>query len=381
MKKWRVVAAVMAIIIAAGYWFLTVPATAIPNGSESIALYQPGPYTVVSEGFTAADNSRPTQAYDDYAGSPERVLNGDIWRPEGLRQPGPLVIYSHGFMSFRQEGLYLAKFLASHGYSVVAVDYPLTGFHAPGKSLMRDVIKQPGDVSFLIDTMLKRNADPADALHDTLDPRRIAVAGVSLGGLTTTLVTFHRALRDPRIAAAISIAGPSVMFTPDFFRTSDVPYLLIYGSDDAIVSYDENATPLLAKRPGSILVTLKGASHAGFAQPASTLMRFISNPDGIGCRTVRDELGNDLAEQNREFMAALGGPEVGVSLDKEIDFCTSPPIPLAMKASRQHMFATLAAYSFLQSVFADSAEVRDSARNYLLKTLPRENSGEVSVSL
>jgi len=381
MKKWQWALLILVLIGAGGYWFATVPATAIPNGSQSKALFQPGPYTVTSETFTAIDGSRPTPAYKDFAGLPERVLEGKIWRPAGLQQPAPLVVYSHGFMSFREEGTYLFQFLASHGYTVVAANYPLTGFSAPEGPLMNDVVNQPGDISFLLDTILKRNADPADSMHNTIDPGKIAVAGVSLGGLTTTLAAFHHKLRDPRISAAISTAGPASIFTADFFAGSSLPFLMIYGDGDAIVPYKENALPALQKYPGSILVTLKNASHAGFAQPSSTIMRFIDNPDGIGCRTVKEKLGADLDLQNQEFTSLLGATEDGIDLNETIEFCTAPPIPVAMKATRQHMFTTLASYAFLQSVFATEASERDTARHYLLEILAQENASEVSVTL
>lgn len=381
MKKWHILLLVLASIGIGGYWFVAIPAESTPNGSESMARFTPGPYPVVSETFTAVDDSRPTEAYNGFAGSPERVLNGEIWRPQGLQQPGPLLMYSHGFMSFRQEGLYLTRFLASHGYTVVATDYPLTGFHAPDGPLMSDVINQPADISFLIDNILKRNGDPDDSLHNTIDPAKIAVAGVSLGGLTTTLVSFHRDLLDPRIAAAISIAGPASMFTADFFAGRQIPYLLIYGDSDALVPYTDNALPAHQMSADSILVTLRNASHAGFAQPASTLMRFIKNPDVVGCETVLAEVGDDLTKGNEELMAALGDAGDGVDLSKHMDLCTSPPVPLAMKASRQHMFTTLATYAFLESVFASDLAIRDTSRQYLVKTLAEENSDEVSVSL
>jgi hypothetical protein len=133
--------------------------------------------------------------------------------------------------------------------------------------------------------------------------------------------------------------------------------------------------------PGSILVTLANASHAGFAQPASTIMRFIDNPDGIGCSTVVAAMGDTAAEPDAAFMTLLGGAEDGIDLKGKFEFCQGPLVPVTMKASRQHMFATLASYAFLESVFADSAAVRDTSRQYLLHTLPEENSSEVSVSL
>ncbi len=381
MKKWPIILLVLAVVGIGGYWFAAIPAESKPHGSQSIARFTPGPYAVASENFTVIDKSRPTAAYNDFPGSPERVLNGGIWRPTGLQQAGPLVIYSHGFMSFRQEGLYLVRFLASHGYTVVATDYPLTGFHAPDGPLMTDVVNQPGDVSFLIDTMLKRNETSGDSLFATIDAGKIAVAGVSLGGLTTTLVSFHRRLLDPRIAAAISIAGPASMFTADFFATRKIPYLLIYGDIDALVPYPDNALPALQMSPGSILVTLRGASHAGFAQPASTIMRFIKNPDVVGCETVLEEVGDDLLAGSDELIAQIGDSADGVDLSRQMDFCSAPVVPLAMQASRQHMFTTLAAYSFLESVFANDAVMREQSRHYLLETLPAENSDEVTVAL
>lgn len=380
MKKWSIFVLVLAVIGIGGYWFVAIPAESTPNGTESQARFAPGPYQVVSETFTVVDQSRPTMAYNDFPGSPERVLNGGIWRPRDLQRPGPLVIYSHGFMSFRQEGLYLVRFLASHGYTVVAADYPLTGFHAPDGAVMTDIINQPGDISFLIDTLLARNEDSQDALFNTIDPHRIAVAGVSLGGMTSTLASFHQRLLDPRIAATVSIAGPASMFTPEFYTSRQIPYLLVYGDTDSLVNYEQNALPAHRLSGNSILVTLKHASHAGFAQPASTIMRFIENPDVVGCEAVSEEVGTDLTAGKEEFLAALGDVGSGVDMSGDLDFCTSPPIPVAMKASRQHMFTTLAVHAFLDSVFADDTGVRDRARQYLVDTLPAENPGEVAVA-
>jgi predicted dienelactone hydrolase len=379
-KRWLIPVLLLGVIVG-GYWFFAVPATTAPNGSDSIARFSPGPFEIISATFQATDKSRPLQAYNEFAGASVRALNGELWRPANLPQPGPLVVYSHGFMSFHREGLYLARFLASHGYTVLAVDYPLTGFRAPDGPLMRDVVNQPSDVSFLIDTVLERNADPADSLYATIDPGKIAVAGTSLGGLTSTLATFHRKMRDPRIAAVISIAGPTSMLTSDFFTTSDAPFLMIFGDADVIVPYPTNAAPVLEKHPGTVLVSLKNASHAGFAQPAATLMRFIANPDGVGCRAVLEGLKDELAGQQGQFMALLGATEDGIDPDTQIGICTLPPVTVAMQPARQHMFTILASYAFLESVFANDAGLRDTSRHYLLHTLPRENAAEVSVSL
>jgi predicted dienelactone hydrolase len=345
-----------------------------------MSRFAPGPFDIITEKFQATDSSRPLQAYNEFPGSAARTLRGELWRPAGLAQPGPVLVYSHGFMSFHREGLYLARFLASHGYTVLAVDYPLTGFQAPDGPFVSDVVNQPGDVRFLIDTLLARNADPADPLYGTLDADRIAVGGTSLGGLTSMLAAFHRGMRDPRIAAAISIAGPTSMLTGDFFATSDVPLLVIFGDADVIIPYPENAQPVVRKRPGAVLVSLKDASHAGFAQPASTLMRFISNPDGVGCRAVLSGLERELDMERRALISALGSPEDGIDSTAQLEICASAPIDVAMPAVRQHMFTVLAAHAFLESVFAFNADARKAAGHYLLRTLPQENAREVRVS-
>jgi predicted dienelactone hydrolase len=362
------------------YWFVAVPATPVPHGSASRARFTPGPWEVADERFTAVDTTRPTPADEEYAGADERVLEGEIWRPAGLERPGPLVVYSHGFMSFRREGLYLARFLASHGYTVVAADYPLTGFGAPGGPQLADVVNQPGDVSFLITTLLARSTDPQDSLHNTIDPGQIAVAGVSLGGLTSLLAGFHRELRDPRIAAVVSIAGPTSILGPGFFAGGNPPLLMVYGSGDAIVTYRDNALPVLAEYPDTILVTLANASHAGFAQAASTLMRFIDNPDVIGCKAVVENLHLEATRQNLAFLEKLDQGDDGVDTRKQIEFCTGKMIPVAMPAARQHMFTTLAVHAFLDSLFASDAGVRAAARHYLLADLAAENGEEVSVT-
>jgi predicted dienelactone hydrolase len=372
-------ALVLAVIGLGLYWFLAIPAAPAPNGEVSQARFSPGPYRVVNETFTAVDTSRPTRAYNSFPGLPERTLEGELWRPADTDAPGPLVVYSHGFMSFRQESLYMVRFLASHGYTVVAVDYPLSGYKAPDGPLMTDVVNQPGDISFVIDTLLARNSDPGDPLHATIDPQRIAVAGVSLGGMTSMLAAYHHGLRDPRVAAVISIAGPTSIFTPAFFADNDLPFLMIYAGDDAIVPYADNATPVLDMAPGATLVTLAGASHAGFAQPASTLMRFVGNPDSIGCSVVVANISIEVARQNEAFMRELGEGEDGIDMDREIEFCTGELVPEAMKAARQHMFTTLAAHAFLDSVFSDDSERAAEAERYLLEILPAENGEEVSV--
>ncbi len=380
MSRWMILIIVLVLLGAGGFWFTSIPGTAVPAGEVSQARFQPGPFTITTEEFTIIDDSRGMAAYNDFPGAPQRTLNGEVWRPQGASGSGPLLVYSHGFMSFREEGLYLSRFLASHGYTVVAVDYPMSGYHAPDGPLMTDVVNQPGDISATIDAMLARNKDPDDPLFQRVDENQIAIAGVSLGALTSLLAGFHSRLLDERIDAVVSIAGPGSLFAGGFFARSDLPLLLVYAGADAIVPYEENAIHLQTLYPAATLVTLRGASHAGFAQPSATIMRFIDNPDRVGCRAVTGELGDIFSAGNDALIAQLGTRDEGIDIDGEISFCDKALPEKAMPAARQHMFTTLAVHAFLESQFNQNAASRQQALLYLRDLLAAENPSEVAVN-
>lgn len=367
-------------MVAGAYYFCAVPAKSFPQGKASKARFRLGSETVVRERFSLIDDSRPTQAYNTFPGSPVRVLKGEIWRPVVVEAPGPLLVYSHGFMSNRHEGLYLMRFLASHGYTVVAIDFPLTSRDAPGEAFGADIVNQPGDISFVIDYVLARNDAQNDSLYETIDASKIAVAGQSLGGLTTMLTAFHRELLDSRIKAAICISGPTSMLAPDFFVGNTVPTLMIYADTDSLVAYEEHAIPALAMIPAGVLMTVKNGSHAGFAHQAATFMRLMKNPDSIACRVFSGKK-SDNALKRYDFPTLLGGAVMGITEPGDSSVPVKPLVPVAMKAARQHMFTTLGSHAFLESVFANSARVRISARQYLLENLPGDNGDEVAVHL
>ena len=363
-----------------GYWFFAIPATTLPGGSESKTRFTPGPFEVISETFEAVDESRPTPSYKDFPGRPTRVLKGGLWRPAGPPQAGPLVVYSHGFMSFREEGLYLVRAFWPAMATVVAVDYPLPGFHSPDGPVMRDVVSQPGDVSFLIDTLLKRNADPVDVLFASIDPKKIAVAGTSLGGLTSILVTFHRQMRDPRIAAAISIAGPTSMFTTDFFNGSTVPFLddpRRGGCDRPLRCECHSCGAEVSRQnPGSPC----GTRHTPALPTASTLMRFIANPDGVAVAPywVKD-LEDELAAQNGQLMSLLGSAAVASNPMRTIKFAHRPQYRSPCRPRVNTCSPPWRPLPSWRAYLPTTAVYATLPPDTCCETLPAENSSEVSV--
>jgi predicted dienelactone hydrolase len=338
-------------------------------GSASELRLRPGPHTVQSLDFTFVDTSRATQANGDAAGAASRTLEVTLWFPRNAGGAHPLVVYSHGFMSMRSEAVRYAEHLASHGFVVISADYPLTNFRAPGGPNIADLVNQPGDVAFLIDSVT--GWTEGQPFRGTIDAERIGVAGLSLGGLTSTLAAFHPTLRDPRISAAVSIAGPTAMFTQRFFETAAVPFLMIAGEVDAIVDYASNAEPLPAKLAhGGALLTLAGGTHTGFGPMSDGVMRILGNPDRLGCWALTRTL---KVERGANPFAALGGEEQGIAALREVPPPCAQGAPKdALAAGRQLMATTLALRAFFESVWASDAAERAEHAAYLADGIARD---------
>jgi predicted dienelactone hydrolase len=150
------------------------------------------------------DSGRATRPCGDFPGSGERRLDVLVWVPRG-EGPFPLLVYCHGTNGMAGESLYLVQALHKAGYMVAAPEFPLTSRAAHTGIAAADVTDAPEqvrDISFVIDSVL---AD--DELGPIIDANRIALAGHSLGGVTTYFATWGMQCRDPRIRAAIPIAA------------------------------------------------------------------------------------------------------------------------------------------------------------------------------
>jgi predicted dienelactone hydrolase len=159
------------------------------------------------------------------------------------------------------------------------------------------------------------------------------------------------------------------MFGPRFFRGTDVPLLLIAGTNDVIVEPRRNARAVLAHVPGGTLVTIAGGSHTGFNDTAARLPRFAGNPDRLACWVLARTLRLDAAVAKYRALAR----ESDVDLDAGVHPpCTEDPPGLVMHPARQQALTTLAVAAFLESHLARDPARRACARRYLAHTLPRE---------
>ncbi len=348
------------------YW-MTMPES-LSEDADTLEWLQPGPFSVGIYDFVLVDESRETMANGDAPSLSNRTFPTSVWYPENGEGNYPLVIHSHGFVSERSDLAYVAELLASHGYVVAAANYPLTAGGTPGGPNADDLVNQPTDVSFLIDSLLQLS-DNNKPFAGELDPSRIALMGYSLGGITATLATYHPRLRDERVKAAISIAGPSAGLVSKFYETTDVPFMMIAGTLDALIDFEYNAAVIPERVQNSILIGIEGGTHLGFGGISEPWLRLMNHPDGLGCTAVLSNLGSD---PNAAFIP-LGDESDGIVLDPNIpNVCETPPTEKALHPGTQQMITSAAVLAFLEYVFDEDPRRQDDAYDELNSSLPSE---------
>ena len=217
-----------------------------------------------------------------------------IYYPRTNIGPCPVILFSHGLGGNDGEYGYLGRYWAANGYVVV---YPqhlgsdTAALLSDGINNVRRRLKEIGDdttnafnraadISFTIDELKRRNADPKWSLHGQVDLERIGMAGHSFGGNTTLMIagqTFgvrqgdHKFV-DPRVKCAVSMSPPVAVAASEYdqsFAGITIPTMILTGTEDNWpVSENANderqaAFKSLTHCP-AYLLTLDGADHFVF---------------------------------------------------------------------------------------------------------------------
>ena len=286
------VAAVVGLLAAAcgstGTTARPAPTTQARAGTGTTRAHR-GPFAVGRRTETFTDTSRKTPANGSVPERPSRTLETLIMYPaQGRPDPDhqvegaapasgrfPMVVYVHGF-SAHAEGPYL-HYWAAAGFVAVAPSFPLTNTDAPGGPNIADAVNEPADVSFVISGMLHLPAREAD-VQRIIDPAAVAVMGTSLGAGVAHEVAYNTRSRDPRVKAAVEVAGGCTACAGNgldpsgtYFAGASVPLMLIHGTADPVVPYQGSVQEFARAPSPKYLVTLMGAKHVQFDQPWETI--------------------------------------------------------------------------------------------------------------
>lgn len=202
------------------------------------------------------------------------MLHGFIYRPQG-KGPFPAVLYNHGSEDKPGWKPELGEFFSSKGYV----------FFVPHR---RGQGRSPNDS--YVESLRAQGVAGAIALHEThledqlsalaylkqlsdVDPRRIAVAGCSYGGIQTVLAVEANAEQKLGLRAAIDFAGGAESWRSSSLRSrmarairkADIPVLFIQAEND----YDLGPSRTLAReleqlgKPHKLLIfPAYGNTHA-----------------------------------------------------------------------------------------------------------------------
>ncbi len=244
-----------------------------------------GPFAVGRRTETFVDASRPTQKNGTYPGAPTRTLpvmvlypaqgdpssTVDTGNAPAARGRFPLIVFSHGFTATGPDYEPLLRNWAAAGYVIAAPTFPLSNGRAPGGPYLGDYVNQPGDVSFVITKILQLDRTTGSGLRHLISRDRIAAAGHSLGAITTLGVTYNSCCRDPRIDAAVSLAGIQLPFPKGAWfaghKAHATPLLLVHGDHDRTVPYPASVATFAAASAPKFFETLVGAPHTPFRPP------------------------------------------------------------------------------------------------------------------
>jgi dienelactone hydrolase len=234
-------------------------ASATLSAAGSAAATGSGSLAVASTTMTFVDTSRPTPPWGGQPAKPSRTLVTTIWYP--VRQsrsastppggPYPLIVFAHGLGGSPDEYRRLLRAWAAAGYVVAAPLFPLSSSVTPGGPDNGDVGNQPGDMSFVIDRVLEASAGASGPLSHLVDPSEIGAAGHSNGAITTLGLVANTCCRDPRVKAAVVMAGTTEGLGRGHYELAKAPPLLvvqdvydgIVPSADAIEIFDAARGP------------------------------------------------------------------------------------------------------------------------------------------
>ena len=284
---------------------------------------------------TYVDTSRATPPSGNDPGRESRTLRTLVVYPAAVEDaavdpvenappaggPYPLVLFAHGLGGYPEGYADFLATVASGGYVVIAPEFPRSSRFNPGGPDAGDTASQPGDLSFLIDTVIAQADDSQWPLAELIDTTRIAAIGHSNGAVTVHGIGANSCCRDIRIDAVIGIAGPPAPFNGEYDFTTTPPMLLVHGTEDAAILYETSVVLFNQISAVKGLLTLVGGDHGAGLSPDSEFFNDVSTTVADFLAVVLDSddaaairLGQSRSTPRAELVFAAE-PDSGVTIE------------------------------------------------------------------
>lgn len=257
-RRLLALAAVLALVAACSGDDGSLPSPGTDGDLADVA--EDRPYAVERVTRTFVDSTRPTSDPVGPLDSPSRTLVTDLYVPD-TDGPVPTIVLAHGLSGGRTKFTELAGQWAEAGYLVVVPDFPLTSAGVPDGPRLADFVNQPGDLSFLITSVVALAGTPDSPVEGRVDAEEIGVAGFSLGAVTVYGLAFNSCCRDERIEAVVAMSGLLLPFDGEY-DVAGVPLLVLHGDADTNIPFGRGHDAYEEADPPKFFVTLRGAGHS-----------------------------------------------------------------------------------------------------------------------
>ncbi len=289
---------------------------------------------------TLVDTRRSTEGWGPRPQEPSRTLVTTIFYPAAgsasSRSPGigaapdrsngpyPLIVFAHGLGSDPLQYRKLLSYWAAAGFVVAAPQFPLTNDHTSGGPDAGDVVNQPGDMSFVVTSVLDASAHPNTTLSGLVDPNEVGAAGHSNGAITTLGLIANTCCKDQRVKAAVVMAGDEVPFSDGTYEMAATPpLLLVHGTADQLLPYPLAIGMFNAARGPKGLLTIHGGGHeSAAALSASSSSSVLHTTTDFFTAYLR---GNDAAMERISGDARKG--VTTVRFDSQVGSVAMIPLP------------------------------------------------------
>ncbi|MGF1477983.1 MAG: alpha/beta hydrolase [Cyanophyceae cyanobacterium] len=225
---------------------------------------------------------------------------------------GPLIVLSHGFAADRKFLTYLARYLASHGLTVAAVEHPgsnitslveVSAGVSPHNFLpASEFVDRPKDITFLLNE-LERIVRTRGYLKSKFNTQQVVVIGHSFGGYTA-LALAGAELKPKELRAFCQRLSPLGRAPADWLQcaAAELPY-------ETIKLQDRRVKRIIALNP--IVGYLFG--QAGLARANLPALILSSSEDSITPLVAHQLKPFEKLPGEKYLLSVIGGTHMSVT--------------------------------------------------------------------